>query len=139
AWPYLHLRPDFGSRILRMELRIFPEKLFGALVLHHRSLHVYFHNLVAALSRARVQHALLPKPEPLAVMRAVRDLEKRPPIDGGNFDFGAQPRFIDAYGYGDFDVVTFPTEEGVGFDANGDVKVPRRRTHGANVALTRDP
>src|SRR5579885_3679165 len=60
---HLHLRPNLGPRVFRMQRRVLTQQLLGALVLHHWSLDGDFDDLIAALARARILDALLPEPE----------------------------------------------------------------------------
>ena len=73
----------------------------------------HFHDLVAALIGARVQDAFFAQAEPLAVLRALRNLEQRAAVDCGHFDLGAERRFPHGDGHLDFDVVALAVEEGV--------------------------
>ena len=41
-------------------------------------------------------HAFFAQAELLSVLGSLRNLEQRPAVDGGNFDLGAQPGFVDA-------------------------------------------
>ena len=73
-----------------MKLRILAQQFLGAFVLHHRREHLHVHDLIAALAAARIEHALFAQPEFLSVVGALRDLQQRPPVDGRDFNFGAQ-------------------------------------------------
>ena len=85
--------------------------LLGAFVLRLRRLDRHFHDLIAALVGARVQHALLAQPELLAVLGALRNLQQRAAVDGRHFDLGAQRRFRHRDRHLDFDIVAVAAEE----------------------------
>ena len=100
--------------------------------------HLHFHDLIAALAGARIQHALFAQPEFLPVLGALRNLQQRAAVDGGHFDLGAQPGFVDAHRHGDLDIVAFAAEERMRLHAQRDVQIARRRAHGSGVSLARD-
>src|SRR5689334_5474377 len=110
-----YLTPNLSPGIVRMQTRVFAQQFFGALVLDHRSLNAHFHQLIAARSRTDVEDALLAQAEYLAVLGSLRNLEQRPPVNGGNLDFGPQAGFVDADRNGDFDIVPIATEERMRF------------------------
>src|SRR4051812_2517860 len=134
----LDLGPDFRPRIFGVQLAQFFEQLARALVPRIGGLDHDFDDLVAALIRALIQHALFAQTELLPVFGALRDLEQRLAVDGRGLDFGAERRFPDRDRELDLDVVTFAMEERVLLDARGNVQVARRRSVRAGVALAGD-
>src|SRR5690242_1019388 len=94
-----------------MQLAELSQELASAFVARRGRFDRHFDNLVAALVAARVGYALLTEPEPLPVLRALRNLEQRPSVDGGNFDLRAERRFPYRHRHLDFDVVAFAVEE----------------------------
>src|SRR5580704_1713696 len=122
-----------------MQARVFPQKFLGAFVLNDRGLHTHFHQLIAACSGARVEHALLPQAEFLAVLGSLGDFKQRPAVNGGNFDFCTQTGFVDADGNRDFDVVAVAPEKRMRLHADGYVKIAGRRAEGPGVALALHP
>src|SRR5438128_5408574 len=120
AFAISDLRPDLRPRIVRMQLRQFPQNLLGTLVLHLGGLDHNLHDLIAALILTRVEDALLAQAELLPALRPGRDLEQRAAVNGGHFDLGAQSRLGHRDGNRDLNVVAFAVEEGRLLDAHGD-------------------
>src|ERR1700704_5772060 len=86
----LHLFPDFRPWIFGMKLRQLAQDFLGAFVLHFRSGQRDFHDLISVRALAGVPHAFLPQSELLPVLSSRRNLQQRPPIDGGDFNLGPQ-------------------------------------------------
>src|SRR5258708_7570971 len=99
-----------------MQLGELAQYLLGALVLNERSLNRNLHDLVSALVPPGIINSLFAKAKLLAVLRAGRDLQKGPAVDGGDFDLGAETGFGDGDGDADIDLVTIAAEEWVLFD-----------------------
>src|ERR1039458_370620 len=97
AFAMSDLGPDPGARIFGIQAGHFAEKLAGAFVARIGSCDGDFHDLVAALVGARVEHALLAEAELLAVHGSLRNLQQGASVDGRNFDLGAQRRFPDSH------------------------------------------
>src|ERR1041385_2679940 len=130
-----HLCPDFLARIFRIELRQFAQNFLSAFVVHLRRLNHDLHNLIAALVTPRVEYAAFPQPELLPVLRPLRHLQQRAPVDGGHFDLGAQSGFGDRDRHPDQDIVALAVEKGMFFSGGGDVQTAGRPSHGPCVAL----
>src|ERR1035438_5730626 len=137
AFAMSDLGPDPGARIFGIQAGHFAEKLAGAFVARIGSCDGDFHDLVAALVGARVEHALLAEAELLAVHGSLRNLQQGASVDGRNFDLGAQRRFPDSHRNLDLYVVAIAVEEKMLFDLGGDVEIARRGAHGTGVALAR--
>src|ERR1041385_1226791 len=84
-----NLGPEFRPGIFRVNLAKFPQQFPRALVAWIRRLDRHFDDLVAALIRPEVEHALLAQPEFLAVLGALRNLQQRPAVDRRNLDLRA--------------------------------------------------
>src|SRR5882762_7953071 len=111
----LHLAPYFLAWIFRVHLGEFTQQFLGALIMHLGGLDHYFHNLVTALVFARVRDSFFAQAEFLAVLRALRDLEQRPAIDGGHFDLGSESGFGNCHRNLNVDVVALALEEWMWF------------------------
>ena len=66
-----------------MEAGVFAQQFLGALVLDHWRLDAHFHQLIAASSGARVEHALLAQAKYLAHFEAPNQI-KASPVDRGS-------------------------------------------------------
>src|SRR5579864_1422727 len=81
----LDLAPQLGSGVFGIELRQFPQKFLGALVAGHGDVDRDLDDLVPAdaFSGGR-RNAFLPQAEFLTGLRAWRNLQERPAVDGGD-------------------------------------------------------
>src|SRR5471032_2978968 len=138
----LNLGPHFGARVFGVESGHFTQKLASALIARVGRNDRDLHDLIAALVGARVEHTLFAQTEFLAVHGPLRNFEQGAAairggaIDGGHLDLGAESGFPHRHRNRDFDVVAIAMEEGVVLHLGGDVKIARRRSHGAGVAFT---
>src|ERR1039457_6374953 len=137
AFAMSDLGPDSGARVFGIQTGQFAQQLTRAFIARIGSHQGHFHDLVAALVGARVEHALFAEAELLAINRALRNLQQGASVDGGNFDFGAKRRFRHFDGNLDFDVIAIAVEERMFRHPHGDVQIAWRRAHGAGVALAR--
>src|ERR1017187_439275 len=138
AFAISDLGPHPGARVLGVKLGHLLQEFAGALVARVGCGDSHFDNLVAALVGALVEHALLAQTEALGVGGALRDLQQGTAADGRDFDLGAQRGLPDRDRHGDFNIVAFGAEKGMGCHFGGDVEIARDGAHGAGVALAGD-
>src|ERR1017187_4265125 len=135
AFAISDLGPHPGARVLGVKLAHLLQEFAGALVARVGCGDSHFDNLVAALVGALVEHALLAQTEALGVGGALRDFQQGTAVDGRDFDFGAQGGLPYRDRHGDFNIVAFAAEKGMGLHFGGDVEIARDGAHGAGVAV----
>src|ERR1035438_4863201 len=138
AFAISDLGPHCSARVFGVKLGHLAQQFAGALVARFGCGDGDFHDLVAALVGAQVEHALLAQTESLGVGGALGDLQQGTAVNGGHLDFRAQRRLPDRDRDGDFDIVAFAPEKRMGFHFGGDVEIARGGAHGAGVAFTGD-
>src|SRR5436190_5859833 len=113
--------PHFGPWVLRVNFCHLTKQFARALIARVGGSDGHFHNLIAALIGARVEHSLFAQAESLCIGGPLRNLQKGTAIDGRDFDFSSQRRLPDRDGNRDFNVVAFATEKLMRFYFGGDV------------------
>src|ERR1017187_4865890 len=120
AFAISDLGPHPGARVLGVKLGHLLQEFAGALVARVGCGDSHFDNLVAALGGA------------------LRNFQQGTAADGRDFNFGAQGGRPYRVRHGDFNIVAFAAEKGMGFHFGGDVEIARDGAHGAGVALAGD-
>src|ERR1017187_2550089 len=137
AFAMSDLGPDSGARVFGIQAGHFAEELARAFVARIGSHEGHFHDLIAALAGARVEHAFFAEAELLAVHGSLRNLQQGASVNGGNFDLGAERRFRNRHGNLNLDVIALAVEKRMFRHPGGDVEIARGCAHGAGVALAR--
>src|SRR5581483_7799157 len=138
--PLLHLLPQFGPWIVRVQLCQLAQQLFCLLVARGGDDDLNFHDLVAAYAITRRRgYALFAQAQLLSGLRAGRNLEQRAAVDGRHFNLRAEAGFRSAHRHGDANVVALAAENGMLAGAHNDVEVAGRAAVTSCIALAGEP
>src|SRR6266542_3520064 len=135
-----NLAPQLLPRVLRMQLLQLVPQLLGLHVLNFRDDNADLDDLVADDAGAGCRgHALLAHAQLLPGLRAGRNAQHGPAVNGGHLDLGALRGLPREDRQGNVDVVGLAFEDRMLGDPHDDVEIARRRASGSGISFAGEP
>src|SRR5215469_2357173 len=134
-----YLAPQFLPGIARVELLHLLPQFADLEIASFRHLDFDFDDLVAPSSFfRRRRNALLAKAQLLTALRAWRNPQLRPAVDGWDLDLGAQRGFPRGHRDSHVDIVAVAMKHRMVSGANDDIEIARRTAVRPGIALARE-